>query len=409
MIDVERELEELLERKAAEVTVAPQRHRRALRRAAIRRVAVAGGAILTAAALVAGAVVGTLVFGAPDARPVPDVVDQPPRKDDFSVDDFAVDTGPTNGHVVATGTFRDLSWRLTVENFQFRNQPKRFSMELTVESANSSTGMQSFVNPKRPLGVSRGALEEEDVDYVFGWSPRTFFGNAREITLIVDGGKQEIDAPLFRTDGMHSFFVAFVPADAEVEVVRFGKRGSQRTVRAPDVEPEPDTEPRGEETVIATGEAEGEEWSFVTFDSEAGPCVEFRMVDAGNGWCYSPEDLEGMDLKLDTVFDERADSTVIVALVSERVADVEVRLGGNKAPWALLLDMVDADFEGDTDGRFAVGVFPGNQSGHTGEVRALDEQGSVVASERFSAVRPPSANDLNRFRKPQRSPKELRP
>lgn len=375
MIEVERELRDLLEHKAQEVTVAPERHRRALRRASIRRIGVASGTVLVAAALALGAVVGMRSLTVSEQSSDGDITKRPPTSGDF---DFSFEGTAGSGPVVAHGTFRDLAWRLKVEPFQFRNQPERVAMDFTVDGPTSGTGSGDFVHPDQPFGASRGPLDGEGADYVFGWAP----ADAGDVRLLFADGRS-IAPPLFsgprKTAPDLSFFVSFIPADAEVEVIS-GTLG--HGLKVPDVGQEADTEPTGEETVIVSGEANGEGWSFVTFDSEAGPCVEFRTDDSASGWCYSTRDLTGTDLKLDAVFDEQAESTLIVALVSDRVAAVEVLLEERGSIGMGQVDLVPADFQGGPDGSFAVELLDGR---HAGEVRALDEAGAVIVSERFSA------------------------
>ncbi len=396
MIDIERELRDLLEHKAQEVTVAPERHRRALRRATLRRFGVAGGAMVAAAALVLGLVAGAGLLDAPQAVPVP--ANRPPVTEDLSVDDFWVDSTMGNGPVVATGTFRDTRWRLAVDEFQFRKQPKRLSMDFTVETYNSSGGTQDFVNEDRPLGAHRGPVEEENVDYVFGWAPadvdvRLLFADGRSISPELFPGPRKIAPDL-------SFFVAFVPADAEVEVISstFG-----HGVKIPDVESEPDTEPTGEETVISSGVNNGEEWSFVALDSEAGPCVEFRHPGGATGRCYSSDDLTSKGLKLDAMFEPTLRSTAIVGLVSEDIETVEIKLAGGATVDA---DLQPVRFGDGSAASLAVALFNGKQDG---TVRLINKEGDPVASKSFSPLglgRPPTPIP---DKKPPRSPKELKP
>ncbi|HEV2755044.1 MAG TPA: hypothetical protein VG318_04630 [Actinomycetota bacterium] len=367
MRDLERDLTVMLEERARRVAP-PADGARVLRRARRRRAVTAGTAVLVSIALISGAFAGIGGLGSTDpVRPATD-----------GDEDFTQDLRSTPGEYphVATGTFRGVEWDLRAA--AVRRGPGsdvRLTFAVSSERGGHSTS--------GPLRARYGTLVVNRLDESAALDPNTdaLWGVARpgieRVDVEVDDGQgTTIPAHLFtghdsRTGIRASYWVAFVPRDANAYVVardRFGTTRARHELGHP-------TPPRHE---VTTGRSGDTGWSLSYVEGGTGTIPESRrgevclsVTDSGRGYAVHCIERDELRVPLYLSYLDTENARVVAGILGRDVVKVRLRIGSRTT---LLPVMRVADDRSTTVKLVAVGAPPEGR----GRLEAIDRRGRVV-------------------------------
>jgi hypothetical protein len=367
MMDLERELSEMLAERAGRATNPPMQ--RTLRRVRVRRAVNAG---LMGAAVIAVLVAGTAVLRAfPDGGP--EVV--APSDEVTTEGPYGFTSEPGEFPTIASGTFRDATWELTSETITNDGiDSVRMDLSITTADGEVTSDQMDVVASDDILMMQLFELEGRvgDADVVFGATIPV----VESVTVeVADGNETKITAHRFmdydsRSTITGDFYLAFIPAGAPGFVIA-------RDALGIDLDEEPFGRVSRAPRIVASGlSAENIRWGVMFGGLGEQGCIVFMSAEEGSK-CYPREHFDPTKPLLMTVFD-RPEVMGVTAVVGNEVARVRLEVDGEEAvelPWFSVRD------SGPTWSlrMVAVGLKPGT----TGRLVALDGNGDVLTEERF--------------------------